>query len=310
MRHLNVSLATVALVVGCLCTPAFAQQQDSGGVSEHALEKRNMPGEGPWGVSEHALEKRDMPGVGFLDPARYVMCQAIVSPVDGTFAPVLAEQGESLGFVIDNDSEVPVSVVLETRDEHGKLQGALFTRLGASTVRRLGLSVWPEAASSATLSTVVRVMPLRAAQEISVVVGQQKVSGTRPELSGQILACSAQECALRSEEPGGQEPNSKPTTGPHGPHHPGAGQPETPPESSTGPHGPHLPGAEMPGGLPDAGIGPHGPHNSNEPGTPQTDVGEETGGQEPEVGEETDGQAPEAGEESTSSESGKDESAE
>lgn len=241
MRHLTVSLLTILMSAASFCPSAFAQNK-------------------PWGVSARALEKLDMPGIGFLEPEQIMMCRAIVSPFDGVFAPVVLEQGESLGFVIENNSDVPVSVVVEARDAAGEVQGSLFTQLGVASVRHLGLSVWLDAVGPANLTTYVRVMPLRAGQSIGVVVGQQKVAGARPDLSGQVLDCSAEACSLREVAPE-ELGSSGSTTGSDGSDNPEGEEPD-PPQNS----GDETPSDELPDDA--AEIGPHGPHNSKEPVVP------------------------------------------
>lgn len=273
------SLLTVLMTTGCLSSTAFAQAQ-------------------PWGVSEYAMEKRQVPGIGFLDPAQTLMCKAMVSPIDGTFATELIEQGDSLGFLVDNESDVPVSVIFETRDLSGELQGALVTRVGAESSRRLSLQFWTDMRSPVSMVTQVRVMPLKPTDDISVIVAQQKITecSAGPDAGGQVMDCSVNTCSLRGVDPDlqggtGDEVEPGQGTGPHGPHGPDAGNPgEEMPGQGTGPHGPHLPdpgpslpGAEMPGGLPGTdGTGPHGPHLSELPtGLEDVGVGESPMSQAP-----------------------------
>lgn len=251
-----VSLLTVLMTAACCSAPAFAQ-------------------EASWGVSDRPLEKRNLPGIGFLDPEQTLMCKTMVSPVQGSFAPELVGQGEGFGFLVENESEVAVSVMLETRDASGELQGILITRVGPQSVHRLSLHFWTGSRSAVSMTTQVRVKALQDTDDISVLVGQQKVVSCSegPDASGQVMDCSAQECSLRPIDPDlqGDDPvdPGQEGTGSHGPHGPGqegtgSHGPHGPGQEGTGSHGPHQPGTETPGaempGVPGDGTGPHGPH--------------------------------------------------
>lgn len=242
----------MSLVAACFCAPAFAQEEVA-----------------RVGVSKRALEMRMLPGIGFLEPQDILMCQALVGPVVGTFAPEEIEPGKGFGFVVGNSSEVPVTVTFETRDAEGTLQGALVTQVGPASVRRLSLLFWTD--TSVGMSTQVRITPLQDTADLNVVVGQEKIveATDAPGASGQVMDCSAQGCTLRVVDPGleGPNPDGPQPSDPSG--LPGAEMPDGIPGQGTGPHGPHVvnpgdeQGAAMPDGFPaEGGTGPHGPHRA------------------------------------------------
>lgn len=225
MRRPIVSLLAAFTLAGCFCTSA-AQAQTLG-----------------VGVSKRAMERRLVDGIGLLTPDEFMMCKAVVSPVDGSFAPVPVAQGEGFDFIVSNDAEVPVSVVLESRDPDGELQGALLVKIGPEDVRRLTLHFWSEAQSSALeMSTYLRVMPYRGSDDISVTVSQQKadVDGATEAKEGQVMDCSGQGCSLRKPFPGAQSSSEENST------------PSNPDSDLSDPDQGEV-----------AGIGPHGPHLSN-----------------------------------------------
>lgn len=267
MRLRLVSLLSTLAVTGCFCTSALVHAQSVG-------------------VSERAAEMWKVPGVGFLSPDDALMCKAMVSPVAANFEGVAIEQGEGFDFLVANDSEVPVSVVFETRDEQGRLQGALMTHVGPEASRLLTLHFWSgELGPDQKLQTRVRVMALRGSDDISVVAVQRVVAddGTRRGV-GQVMYCSEQGCSLRRLSTGLQGGSPQTPDAPAQPA-PDANTPSKAPGQAIGPHGPHIVnpdvGAAPPINFPGLGIGPHGPHpaGANEDWVKQLEDGDQ--GQDP-----------------------------